>query len=540
MTTPTEDDIPSPNQDKGKKGIVIMKKIVQARSEGKKLEVSWNTKGQPIEPGGTNFISYLGSIVRANVPITYDDWKDSSLDAYKEIIWNNIQLTFNVDTCRKTFVLRKAGLLLRSFRTFLAHKYLKDDNGAYLENPPNEPPAKYASIISEDIWRQFIVKRMDKTFKEKSIQNKERASNSKYPYRGSRKGYARIEQDMVQLSQTNSEEMSNDHSNILSEALCLPEYPGRVRGMGFGVGHRDYFPSKKRPTYHEHDKLTAQVKDMSERMARMENELISLRKIGTPNTTEEANIDSGQRSCTLSSNSFPEGVSSCKLFTLSPSLCLVAHGKLHNFKSDTLHGRSLPKGHVKVSIDIALEPNVSLPIPIDDDDMMTIGQAIGTFVAWPMNFIQISDEDSTQPIKKKMNNTNECVAPKKKCQGKMTIQHTPRKLFHPNLSEWCNCLSSYMKLKPSESLPPIQIDKNIFGLQNHKEIINAEIIEEVTNYAWLGATTISIYIRNEANTFSSTPLKEDLGCSGYLFTFIGFILSYFHCNSSRFTMNMVN
>ncbi|WVZ03367.1 hypothetical protein V8G54_024173, partial [Vigna mungo] len=196
MTTPTEDDIPSPNEAKRKKGIVRMKKIVRARSERKKLEVSWNAKGQPIEPGGSKFISYLGSIVRANVPITYDDWKDSSLDAYKEIIWNDIQLTFNVDTCRKTFVLRKEGLLLRSFRTSLAHKYLKDDNGDYLENPPNQPPTKYASIISEDIWRQFITKCMDKSFKEKNIKNKERALSSKYLYRGSRKGYARIEQDM--------------------------------------------------------------------------------------------------------------------------------------------------------------------------------------------------------------------------------------------------------------------------------------------------------------------------------------------------------
>ncbi|KOM56306.1 hypothetical protein LR48_Vigan10g219800 [Vigna angularis] len=100
MTTPTEDDIPSPNEAKGKKGIMIMKKIVRARSEGQKLE-----------------------------------------------------LTFNVDTCCKTFVLRKAELLLRSFRTSLAHKYLKDDKGDYLENPPIQPPAKYASIVSEDIWR---------------------------------------------------------------------------------------------------------------------------------------------------------------------------------------------------------------------------------------------------------------------------------------------------------------------------------------------------------------------------------------------------
>ena len=48
---------------------------------------------------------------------------------------------------------------------------------------------------------------------------------------------------------------------------------------------------------------------------------------------------------------------------------MVAHGKLHNVKGDTLHGRSLPNGHVKVSADIAVEPNVSLPIPNADDDV---------------------------------------------------------------------------------------------------------------------------------------------------------------------------
>jgi len=70
---------------------------------------------------------------------------------------------------------------------------------------------------------------------------------------------------------------------------------------------------------------------------------------------------------------------------------LVAHGKLHNVKGDTLHGRSLPNGHVKVSVDIAIEPNVSLLIPNVDDDIMTIGQAIGTFVAWPINLLQVVD-----------------------------------------------------------------------------------------------------------------------------------------------------
>ncbi|QCE06717.1 sentrin-specific protease 2 [Vigna unguiculata] len=276
----------------------------------------------------------------------------------------------------------------------------------------------------------------------------------------------------VILSQTiQSEEMSNARSDILAQALCVPEYPSRVRATGFGV-------------------------NMAKRMAWMENEINSLRKKDTSNNIEEPDIsvNSGQGSCTISSNSFPEGVSSCKLFVSSPLLCLVAHGKLHNVKGDTLHGRSLPNGHVKVSVDIPVEPNVSLPIPNADDDIMTIGQAIGTFVAWPINLLQVVDADSNLSRKKKINNTNESVAPKRKCQGKMIVQNIPRKVIHPNLPQWCNYLSSYMKLKPTESLSPIEIEKDIFGFDEHKEIINAEIIGEIIDYAWLGATTISIYI----------------------------------------------
>ncbi|KOM26437.1 hypothetical protein LR48_Vigan272s002500 [Vigna angularis] len=38
----------------------------------------------------------------------------------------------------------------------------------------------------------------------------------------------------------------------------------------------------------------------------------------------------------------------------------------------------------------------------------------------------------------------------------------------------------------------------------------------------LTAERVCIFGCDEANTLSSTPLKEDLGCSGYLFTFLGF------------------
>ncbi|QCE15197.1 sentrin-specific protease 1 [Vigna unguiculata] len=285
MTSHSEDNNLPLEEAKWKKGVVIMKKIIRARSEGRKLD-----------------------------------------------------LTFNVDTCRKNYVLKEAGKLLRTFRTNLANTYLKDENGNYIENPPTEPLEKYASMISEDVWKDFVAKRMDTSFQEKSLKNKERASHSKYPYRGSRKGYARIEQEMIK-------ELGSNVSNIPRQELWK-------------------------------------------------------------------------------------------------------------------HARVNKAGE------------------IENEDVQQVWNKC----------------DSTLSKKKKINNTNESVAPKRKCQGKMTVQHIPRKVIHPNLPQWCNYLSSYMKLKPTESLSPIEIEKDIFGFDEHKEIINAEIIGEIIDYAWLGATTISIYI----------------------------------------------
>ncbi|XP_029125961.1 uncharacterized protein LOC114915408 [Cajanus cajan] len=129
-----------------------------------------------------------------------------------------------------------------------------------------------------------------------------------------------------------------------------------------------------------------------------------------------------------------------------------------------------------------------------DDDIMTIRQAIGTFVAWPINLLQVADADSTISKKKGVNNINDSIAPKAKNRGKMVIQRTPRTIIRRNLPKWCNYLSLHLKLKSTESLPPIEMEKGIFGLDEHKEIVNGEVIGEVIDHGWLGAATISIYI----------------------------------------------
>jgi hypothetical protein len=70
----------------------------------------------------------------------------------------------------------------------------------------------------------------------------------------------------------------------------------------------------------------------------------------------------------------------------------VARGKLHNTDGDTVHGKKLPPGYVKVTVEVALVEDAPLPIPVEDGDVSTIGQAIGTIVAWPFNLIEFVGE----------------------------------------------------------------------------------------------------------------------------------------------------
>ena len=71
---------------------------------------------------------------------------------------------------------------------------------------------------------------------------------------------------------------------------------------------------------------------------------------------------------------------------------MVAKGKVHNTLGEMLHHKPLPTGFLKVSIDIVLEGGALLPLPIDVSDATLVGDAIGSFVAWPSDLIFIDDE----------------------------------------------------------------------------------------------------------------------------------------------------
>ncbi len=68
-----------------------------------------------------------------------------------------LQKKFDVDEAQKNITLKIAGRAHRTFRTALAHKWLRDKKG----NINHKPPSLYASFIEQDVWSAFVRKRTE-------------------------------------------------------------------------------------------------------------------------------------------------------------------------------------------------------------------------------------------------------------------------------------------------------------------------------------------------------------------------------------------
>ncbi|KAF1881710.1 hypothetical protein Lal_00032181 [Lupinus albus] len=100
ITQTPEPQTPQTQTQKRKpRGITAMKSVVRARSnnKGDKLTVEWNSRGQPLyNKGGNTLVSYIGVVVRQNIFIKFKHWFDDKLNAAKDIIWKDKNVTFDV------------------------------------------------------------------------------------------------------------------------------------------------------------------------------------------------------------------------------------------------------------------------------------------------------------------------------------------------------------------------------------------------------------------------------------------------------------
>ena len=73
----TTEFVPLPKKGKEEKGrgATRMSKVVRARNKGLKFQINWNINDLPIGKHSVPMMSYWGTSIRTNVPITLKTWK---------------------------------------------------------------------------------------------------------------------------------------------------------------------------------------------------------------------------------------------------------------------------------------------------------------------------------------------------------------------------------------------------------------------------------------------------------------------------------
>ncbi|KAF1868169.1 hypothetical protein Lal_00018686 [Lupinus albus] len=326
-------------------GVTAMKSVVRARSNNNKLTVEWNAKGQPLNnKGGNKLVSYIGVVVRQNVSIKFKHWSDDRLNVVKDIIWKDINATFDVDEEHKDYIMKSAHKALREFRTNCG-KCLRDAEG----NVNLKPPAKYANLIDE-------------------LEQSETPSISA------------VNLDVLWVDARKNKQVTLKERESFRTADS--QYPGCIRGVEFGASKQFLAPSGKRATTADVAVLQDQYDLLTERFQAMES----------------SKFVEGNESTTIGI------INNWKLFLDISCTRVVAIGMVYNKKDAMIHNAQIPSNHLKVSIDISIEDDALLPIPVDKD-IITIRLALGTFVAWREHLIDVvpimgkvsADHNATSP-----------------------------------------------------------------------------------------------------------------------------------------------
>ncbi|XP_073133553.1 uncharacterized protein [Henckelia pumila] len=174
------------------RGRTHLDKLVRQRVHGIRKDVKFNKIGQPIGEFAGEMQSYIGVLVREKIKISYKTWKQVPNDV-KELIWESVNLTYNIDQSWKKGCLSSANNKWRQYKAFLTQKFIfsKMDK----PNELKDPPIGYG--ITRDDWSSFVISRMTDDFMKESDEQKKRRRQNVDPHRLSRKGYARFADEIA-------------------------------------------------------------------------------------------------------------------------------------------------------------------------------------------------------------------------------------------------------------------------------------------------------------------------------------------------------
>ncbi|XP_004487156.1 uncharacterized protein [Cicer arietinum] len=450
-SVPSQSELNAQSTQKNVRRATLLKEFLALnRIAGQRISVEFDqSTGMPSGENKTKFKSHVAFLGRSEVSILIDEW-DSVDENVKNQIWATILKIW--DILNSEFLKKKwisyAGERWRAFKTCLTSRYIHGDLC-------NKSPLEVYDFLDEETWQAFIQKRKDPSFLDKRKKAQMVQVYNKCPHRLSRGGYELLKKRMMQEKLKQSKESSVDlvaappsplsrhemwkrarqrpsgdytsedtrkiaekidslveqttqgtfvpqgRKDILTEAIGQPEHPGRVRGVGQGVGIRQYFGPHSRnsttPVLSNEQIKTMKVELTQQIKEQLMQDLTTMGfsklypKVSTcsPNATVHT---STKGSCsvvtpTLEEDDIPER---CELY-VDNFLHVVAYGNAYKI-GPTIHNQILDNDMVKVVVDEVLDANVQVPMPTDE--VKTVGQAPNNFIQWPKRFIRIvSDKD---------------------------------------------------------------------------------------------------------------------------------------------------
>ena len=207
----------------------------------------------------------------------------------------------------------------------------------------------------------------------------------------------------------------------MTVATGKQEHGGRVRGVGRGVGIRDYFGASQIRSPHVVPRaelasllstIRAEAKEeawiearaqaeasiearLQEGFAKMKEEMLSMMTSRQQEPTDPLPPSTAVRPSTKGSCCLPlsEDAEHCDLYVEDPLRRLVARGSIHSLGATTVHHVQIQDDQLRVTVEAVLIGDALVPIPTDE--VKTVSQAKGTFILWPKHLV--SDHVASSP-----------------------------------------------------------------------------------------------------------------------------------------------
>ena len=182
----------------------------------------------------------------------------------------------------------------------------------------------------------------------------------------------------------------------MAEAIGKPEHSGFVRGVGRGVGIRQYFGPLSRdstpPVFSSEQlktikvELTQQIKE--ELMQDLEAMGFSKKPSNFPTHSPNTVVPASTKGSSSVVPPIPEEdeiPERCELY-VDDFLHAVAYGNIYKL-GPTIHNQILENDMVRVVVSEVLDANAQVPMPTDEVE--TVGQALNHFIQWPKRLVEI-------------------------------------------------------------------------------------------------------------------------------------------------------